>query len=298
MRISSNTITENLVRQIQQLGTSQAKLQAQVAGGQRLTQAEDDPAAMGRVLNLSTEQRAMAQYARNANRALELSQASTSGLQQIKKLSDRATEIGVLGAGTAAPEAMQAYAAEINQLIEQAVQLGNSRFGNDYLYAGTAVDAAPFTALRDAQDRVTSVSYDGNTTQSPIALSETASVTAGTSGATNQGITDFLNHLVALRDALEARDSAAVTVAETGLITTEDVLVSSLAEQGAIQMRIEVNQAQQQDRLTDLEKLVASEVDADLPTTIVHLNQTATAYQAALQSAASIMRISLLDYIK
>jgi flagellar hook-associated protein 3 FlgL len=298
MRIASNTITENLVRQIQQLGTSQAKLQAQVAGGQRLTQAEDDPAAMGRVLNLGSEQRATAQYARNANRALELSQASTSGLQQIKKLSDRATEIGVLGAGTAAPEAMQAYAAELNQLIEQAVQLGNSRFGNDYLYAGTAVDTAPFAAGRDAEGRVTSVTYAGNATQSPIALSDTASVSAGTSGTTNQGLADFLNHLVALRDALTARDAAAVTAAETGLIATEDVLVSSLAEQGAIQMRIEVNQAQQQDRLTDLERLVSSEVDADLPTTIVHLNQTATAYQAALQSSASIMRISLLDYIK
>lgn len=298
MRISSNTVSENLVRQIQQLGTSQSKLQAQVAGGQRITQAEDDPAAMGRVLNLSSEQRATSQYTRNANRALELSQASTSGLQQIKKLSDRATEIGVLGAGAAAPEALQAYAAEVNQLIEQAVQLGNTRFGNDYLYAGTAVDAPPFSALRDAQGRVTLASYDGNANQAPISLSDTASVTAGTSGATNQGLADFLNHLVALRDALEARDSTAVTTAQTGLIATEDVMVSSLAEQGAVQMRIEVNQSQQQDRLTDLEKLISSEVDADLPTTIVHLNQTATAYQAALQSSASIMHISLLDYLK
>jgi flagellar hook-associated protein 3 FlgL len=298
MRIATSTISDNLVRQIQQLGTSQAKLQAQVAGGQRITQPEDDPAAMGRVLNLSSEQRSTAQYARNADRALELSQASTSGLQQIKKLSDRATEIGVLGAGAAAPEALQAYSAEVNQLIEQAVQLGNTRFGNDYLYAGTAVDAPPFTAVRDAQGQVTSVSYAGNASQSAVSLSDTASITPGTSGATNQGLADFLNHLVALRDSLRTGNTAGVSTAQAGLITTEDGLVSSIAEQGAVQMRIEVNQSQQQDRLTDLEKLVSSEVDADLPTTIVHLNQTATAYQAALQSSASIMRISLLDYIK
>ena len=35
-----------------------------------------------------------------------------------------------------------------------------------------------------------------------------------------------------------------------------------------------------------------------LPLTIVRLNQSQTAYQAALQSAANIMRISLLDYIR
>jgi flagellar hook-associated protein 3 FlgL len=35
-----------------------------------------------------------------------------------------------------------------------------------------------------------------------------------------------------------------------------------------------------------------------MPSTIVKLNQTQTAYQAALQSAANIMKLSLLDYIK
>jgi len=43
--------------------------------------------------------------------------------------------------------------------------------------------------------------------------------------------------------------------------------------------------------------LVSGEVDADMPSTIVALNQAQTAYQAALQSSAKIMKISLLDYI-
>jgi flagellar hook-associated protein 3 FlgL len=44
--------------------------------------------------------------------------------------------------------------------------------------------------------------------------------------------------------------------------------------------------------------LISSEADVDLPTTVVKLSQTQTAYQAALASAAKIMSISLLDYIK
>jgi flagellin-like hook-associated protein FlgL len=35
-----------------------------------------------------------------------------------------------------------------------------------------------------------------------------------------------------------------------------------------------------------------------MPTTIVRLNQSQTAYQAALSSAANIMRMSLLDYLQ
>jgi flagellar hook-associated protein 3 FlgL len=298
MRITNNTLSENIVRQIQQLGSQQAKLQNQVASGQRIFNPEDDPTAVGRVLNLESEQRQIAQYLRNADRALELSQASYSGLQQIKKVSDRASEIGTLGTGAASADVRQAYASELNQLIEQTLQLTNTKFRNDYLFAGSNVDQAPFAATRDAQGRVVSVAYTGNGERPSIQLSENASIEPGTSGATNTGLRDFLTQMIALRDALTAGDPAAITTAQTGLIAGEDMLVSALAEHGGLQTRIEANQSQQQQRADNLESLVAGETDADLPSTIVRLNQTQTAYQAALQSAANIMKISLLDYIR
>ncbi|WP_415908228.1 flagellar hook-associated protein FlgL [Oleiharenicola sp. Vm1] len=298
MRIASSTVSDNIVRQIQNLGSQQARLQSQVATGQRITNPEDDPAAVSRVINLESERRSIEQFQRNAERALEVSQASYSGLQQIKKLSDRATEIGTLGAGAISPESLNAYASEINQLIEQAVQLGNTKFRNDYIYAGTAVDTAPFVATRDASGDVTAVAYAGNTTQSQVALSESSSVAPGTAGATNTGLGDFINHLVSLRDALRAGDASAVQSTQTNLLASEDVLVNALSEHGAVQMRIEVNQTQQKERADNLEKLVSAEADGDLPSAIVKLNQTQVAYQAALQSASNIMRLSLLDYLK
>jgi flagellar hook-associated protein 3 FlgL len=292
MRIATSTISDSIVRQIQKLGIQQSKLQTQVSTNQRIFQPEDDPAAVGRVLNLESETRQIAQYTRNADRALQVSQASFAGLNELKKISDRMTEIGTLGTGAISPESFQAYAAEADQLIEQAVQQANTRFGNDYLFAGTAVDAPPFVATRDATGQITGVTYAGNASQTSVALSATASVTPGTSGATNVGLGDFINQLVALRDGLRAQDTAAVTAAQSNLI------VSALAEHGGIEMRIQVNQTQQQARGDDLAQLVSNEVDSDLPTTIVKLNQTQIAYQAALQSAANIMRTSLLDYLK
>lgn len=298
MRIASSTVSDNIVRQIQDLGSQQSRLQGQVASGQRVTNPSDDPAAVSRIINLETERRALVQYQSNANRALEVSQASYSGLQQIKKVSDRATEIGTLGTGAISADARTAYAAEVDQLLEQTMQLGNTRFRNDYIFAGTAVDSAAFVATRDAAGVITSVAYAGNSTQSSIALSESSSVTPGTTGATNTGLGDLMNNLVALRDALRSGDTAAIKTAQTNLVSTEDVLVDALSEQGAVQMRVEVNQAQQTDRATNLETLVSAEADGDLPSTIVKLNQTSIAYQAALQSASNIMKLSLLDYLK
>lgn len=298
MRVATSTVSDNIVRQIQQLGSQQAKLQTQVATGQRIFQAEDDPAGVGRLLNLESERRQITQYTHNADRATQVSQASFAGLRGIKNISDRIGEIGTLGTGAISAESYQAYGAEADQLLEQALQLANTRFGNDYIFAGTAVDAPPYAATRNAQGKITGITYVGNSNQTSIALSETATVTPGTSGPTNQGLGDFLNQLVAIRDAMNARDPAAVATAKTGLVASEDLLISALAEHGGIEMRIEINQAQQQSRSDDLEKLVSNEADADLPTVIVKLNQTQVAYQAALQSAANIMRISLLDYMK
>lgn len=298
MRISSNAVSDQVLSQIQSLGTKQARLQNQVSTGQKIFEAEDNPSAVGRVLNLESEQRQIAQYDRNATRAVTISQASFAGLQAVKKVSDRATEIGALGSGVNGAAANAAYATEVDQLIEQAFQAANARYGNDYLFAGTAVDAEPFTATRGPDGKITVVAYVGNSDRAAIAVSATSQLTPGTAGATNSSLGSFINNLVALRDALTANDRAAVATAQDSLIADENSLVSSIAELGGIQTRIEASQSQLKDRATNLATLVSDEVDADLPTTIVKLNQATTAYQAALQSGAKIMQLSLLDYIR
>ena len=298
MRIASNSISDNIVRQIQQLGSQQARLQNQVSTGQRIFQPEDDPSAMGRVLNLETEGRQLAQYSRNADHAMEVSQATFAGLQGLKKISDRGTEIGTLGTGVVSPESLHAYSSEVGQLIEQAFQAANTKLGSDYLYAGTAVATPPFVATRDANGQITSVAYAGNSDRAEIPLSSTSNLAPNTSGETNQGIRDFINQLIAMRDGLASGNQAGVGAAQAGLISAEDALVSALGEHGGIQTRIEASKSQQTDLTNSIDSLISKETDADLPSTIVKLTQTQTAYQAALQSAANIMKISLLDYLR
>ncbi|HEU5081265.1 MAG TPA: flagellar hook-associated protein FlgL [Opitutaceae bacterium] len=298
MRIATNTTSEALIAQIQKLSDRQSRLQSQVATGQRIVQPEDDPAAVGRLLGLNTEKAQNTQYVQNASRAMEVSQASYAGLQDIKSISDRAGELATLGAGASSPDAYQAYAKEVNQLIEQAVQLGNSKFRNDYLFSGTAVTTAPVNATRDAAGNVTSVAYAGDTGQASVKLSDVSSIAPGTTNATNTGITDFINNLVSLRDALNSGSATTVSATQPNLITSENMLVNSLSEHGAIQLRIEINQKQEQSRSDQLDKLVSDEADADMASTVVKLSQTSNAYEAALSSASKILQMSLLDYLK
>jgi flagellar hook-associated protein 3 FlgL len=297
MRIATNAVSESVLAQIQSLSQKQSLLQKQVATGQKVFNASDDPAAASRIITLDTENRQIAQFQNNATKALDLSEATYSSLKELKTLSDRANEIATLGAGASSADSYAAYAKEVNQLIEQAVQQGNTQQRNDYMFAGTNVNTAPFAVTRNASGDIANATYTGNTTQVTVQLSELSSIAPGTTGATNGGICTFINNLVALRDALNTASSTNVAAQQTNLDASENVLVNALSEQGAVQLRIETAQSQLTTRASNITKLISADADVDLASSVTRLSQTSTAYEAALSSATKILQMSLLDYL-
>lgn len=302
MRVPTNSNSQQMVDRISDLSSKQAKLQSQVSTGQRIVNPEDDPAAVGRVLTLQGEQREVSQYSQNATYALDVSNATYSALQSLKTVSDRAGEIATLGVGSLNAESNASYATELNELIDQGIQLGNSKLNNDYLFGGTNLSNAPIERTPTTGD-ATSVAYMGGTTELSLPIAANSSINPGSSIATNQGVTDLLTHMIALRDALNANDATAITAARDAIIGTdttsgdEDTIVMAISQQGAVQTRIEVTQELYTKRLEDITSLVSGESEIQMPEAITKLNQTSIAYQAALQSTAQIMKISLLDYI-
>ena len=103
--------------------------------------------------------------------------------------------------------------------------------------------------------------------------------------------------MIALRNALTAGDASAITTATSNLGGSEDTLTTAVSENGAVQARIQAEQTQLQSSTTEVGTLISADADADLPSTMVKLNQAQTAYQAALQTAASVMKLSLLNYV-
>lgn len=299
MRVPTSSNTAQMLQRINDLNYKQTHLQTQVATGQRIFQPEDDPASMGRLLTLQSEQRELTQYDNNAAYALDWSNATFSGLSGIKKISDRAGELATLGQSAVSGESLKAYGEEVDQLIEQTLQLANTKLRNDYVFAGTELSG---TATHPAPFELNTVSglyeYWGSATQMEVPISSNSTITPGTDGARNLQIRDFLNNLGALSTALKAGDTTAVGTVRSSLETSENNLVESLSAQGAVQMRIEISKSQRAERIDNLGELVSKEADIDLPTAITKLNQASLAYQAALQSTSKIMNLSLLDYLK
>lgn len=298
MRITNTMVTNGIVAELQQLESQQSSLQTEISSGLAVTQPSDSPATYGEVIEEEGQTQALSQYDSNATQALDVAQASYSGLSSLTQIYDRATQLATLGTGTLGSSANQGYADELNQLIQQAVTTANSQFNGDYLYGGTAVSSPPFTTQTDANGNITSVTYAGNSSQTSIPISSTSSIAATTDGTTNAGIATLINDMISVRDALNNNDSTALGTAATALNNDETTLSTASAENGAIQLRIQSTQTQQQANTTELSTLISNQTAADLPTSITQLSQTQLAYQAALETASKVMQLSLTQYLQ
>jgi len=311
MRVATNSFPNSLLDHLGVLTSRQARLQDQIATGQRIRRPEDDPAAAARILNYQDETRALRQYERNIGNLHDRAQATYTVLRELKKVSDRAGELAVLADDPDSPEALQAYAVEVTQLIERAVQLANTKWNGEHLFAGTRSDQAPFSITQDLGGNITGVSYSGNTSiaQSEIAQGVTLSthtVGENTSGGGPRGLfadsrfgADLFNHLISFRDHLLAGDTDAINSTDhQQLALDEENLLTHLSNNGVIQGRLEATQNAGAQRVQALEGEVSKEADVDLAESLVRLNQTQAAYQAALQSGARLMSLSLLDYLR
>lgn len=310
MRVTANTFPNELLNHLNRLALRQTRLQTQAATGQRLRLPEDDPTSMRRVMDLQREASTLSQYQRNVQRQQELATASFEAIKALKRVADRAGEIATLADDLKSPEERRAYAIEIDQLIRQAVQLGNTKNRGDHLFAGTKTDAPPFQLVTDANGTITGVTYQGNASQaeSEIAPGVTLSVQvvgANTTGAGPRGLmadtqsgADLFAHLIALRDHLNAGDTTGVATDRELLANDAENFLFHLATNGAWQARLETTAAVARRRDESLGQLISKEADADLAETLVQLNTTQTAYQAALQTGGQLLNSSLLDYLR
>lgn len=265
---------------------------------------------MRKVLDLQTEMKELAQYEKNIATLKDTLDASYNAITGLKKVSDRATEIATRADGLKTPEEMRTFGAEVDQLLERAVQLANTRHQSSYLYGGTKSTDAPFAITRNADGRITAVTYQGTPTVPASEISEgiTISVTVPGENSTGIGIrglfkdsregADLFSHLISLRDNLQSLNGEAVRTTDfNNLLKDEENILFHFGSIGAVQSRLEVGSSLTNRRKASLEGLVSQESDADLALTLLELSQIQNAYAAALKTGGTILSQSLLDYI-
>ena len=314
MRIATHAYTDAMLNQFNLLAGKQYNLQNQESTGLRVQSASDDPVAMQNTLDYAAEKSAQAQYGANITTLQSRADTIYTALQSLQTVSSRAGEIATSAAtATASNSDLNNYADEVNKLIQQVVTAANSKDPSTgkYLFGGTASGTAPFTTTTNADGSIIAVAYNGNSNvnQSEIGVGQTTSVdipgaNAGSTGARGlisdqQSGADILNHLISLRDHLLAADKTAITNTDSvNLSKDENHIAYQVANNGVLQNQLTAAATFATSRAQALDKMISTASSADIVETMVQLNQAQTSYQAALQSGAKIMQLSILNYIQ
>ena len=130
-----------------------------------------------------------------------------------------------------------------------------------------------------------------------IQISDTLEISPRLRAEDNIAVKDFINNMIALRDGLTSNSTSTITTARASLMASGNGLIEILASNSSIQARLESVRVQSASRFNDMEALISRDADVDQAQAMVNLARQQTAYQAAMQAGAQVLKMSLLDYI-
>jgi flagellar hook-associated protein 3 FlgL len=311
MRVSSSSFAQSFLYQTNQLENEQNTLQSEATTGLKFASPADDPSGMSEALDLQTDSTANTQYQSNITQLQDSATTSYNALNGLQTLISQANTIAAGVDGTTSQSAMAADATQVGAILQQALQLANTQDSSgNYIFGGTNVSTPPFAATTDANGNVTGVAYQGNTSLAQAEIAPGVTVSAQTLGANTTGTgprglitdsrygADLFNHLISLQNDLSSGNASAVTTTDVpNLSNDENNIAYQVGSNGVVQSELTNTNAVATQQGTSLTTQMSNLTNANLATTLTQLQQTETAYQAALESGVQVMQISLLNYI-
>jgi flagellar hook-associated protein 3 FlgL len=303
MRITNSIITSRSQLRLQQGLQGIDRARDDISTGVRIRKMSDDATGAGELVRIGSSMRALTQFRRNANAGIARAEAEEGALNQLTNALTRAVELGISqSTATANAQSRLIVKAEVDQLINLAGSLGNTRFGDEYLFGGNRSNEPP---LQTPMPATGSFSRLTDALGDPVNPSGSLSLEVGDGkfvvpnhNATDVFIdSDALSALRALSDALGANDPAAIQSASDRLTTANSNVQALIGTQGA-----RVNEMEDARNNLDILELNLKTFRADLRDTeidkaMVDLVGKQTLYQAAMSATSRILGLSLANYI-
>lgn len=295
MRISDQTRHLQNLKHLETSSQRMDTIQQQLSSGRRIQRASDDPAGVSISLGYRggiTYETQMRRNIDSASGILNVTDvaldSATTAVQRIRELAVQATT-GTLGA-----DERNAIASEVDQLMSQLVQVGNTNYGGQYIFAGFQTRTPPYSVTGTPP---TAVAYLGDTGVRSAQVSTTDSVKVNVPGSEVFG--GIFADLINFRQALET--NAPVGSLQMGIATMDtalDRILSSRSEVGARVNRLEQAHLQSESTDTTLQQLRADVEDIDVAETILNLNANQNALEATLGAIGRTSTRSLLDFLR
>jgi flagellar hook-associated protein 3 FlgL len=331
MRVTSNLFPDTLQQQLADIQTKQLRYQTQSATGLKINEASDNPGDYSVALNSTEDLSRMLGYVKSANEAELKLQRNHSAMTTMHSLVSRAYELAQRGNNVYNASDRKTWAVEVKDIIKQVADLANTQVDGYYLFGGTkniqpvqlqnsaytasssvtptaATPVVGFSAseninyvINSADTSITQVDVNQNYTfDTGILAGNGVSGAGSVSGFLWNGSKNILTTLKDLYSTLNSGDADLATQGNqvTDLKQSMDIISEQLGKSAAKLAALDANKSRIQGDQQLSKERVTELTEANMAEVLTQLQKTQFSYQAALQSGARILNISLLDYVQ
>jgi len=304
MRVTPNMSSQNALYNIQKNRAVLDKIQEQLASQQTINRPSDDPINTRYLLDMNDKFQAGTQYLSNLNKAdtwLSFSETALTGMQEIMEQAN--SVVSAIAGGSQDVTEMKNVASQLTELKKQLVDMGNTQYGDQYIFSGTDTNVPPFSATAPYNSATSNestmdveVRQNSNLTMN---LSGKQILTADTATSQPYGNKNILAAMDSLITQLNSanpdfsviRQNASDLEDGTEQITNAQSDVASKRKR--VQTMVDLNTYNN----NTLATLRDATLLADTYKLAIQQTSQQTALEATLSSTAKISQMSLLDYI-
>jgi len=293
MRITQRMLMNDAVERLGTTLLGLAKAQERASTGKRLNHPDDDPIGVEQALGLRSNLETLDAHLQTISASRGWLAATEHGLQALADLLTETRNLALRGASDHLTVSDRVKLADqADQNVDQALQTANSRYGNDYLFAGLRVTTLPFV-LAPAPALV---SYQGDTGLMQREVEPGGTLSVNVSG---DQIQSALVQIITVRDALRAGDGATLAAALSTIDDAIEELTSRLAEVGAKTSRLDETQSRLESLQTNLKSRLSNIEDQNMAEAAIEVASRDTIYRATLSATSRIIQpTSLFDYLR
>ncbi len=297
MRISTHQVLDSSLANINDAYSRLDTAQQKISSGTQINAPSDNPVGVQQVLEFKARLAENEQYTKTLNQAKGILATTETAMSSIDTITRQVRSLAVQAAnGTLDQNTLPNLANQVQDAINQVGSIGNSTYGQQYIFGGQRTGTAPLQAAGTTFTYTGGTQAKGNDAVN-LDIGRSESLTVNVSG--DKVLTPLLATLTKVRDDVASGATSEISITDLAQLDVQlNNIVNTRADIGS-----KINRITSETQRNDLTKinytqLMSTIQDTNIPQAVIDLQSAQTAYQAAIQSTAKTFQNSLLDYLK
>jgi len=280
MRITQRMLISNAVEHMEASMSRLADLNSQYASGKKIKTPSDDPSIAVAGLSARSGIRNCENYIDLASATGNWLDANDIALGQIVDEVTRAlilTQDGV--SDTVGTEERATLSEELDSILNELVEIGNTQHEGDYLFAGFLTQTTPFQLVSGTPD---TVSYSGDAGVIRRAVSPGQQITINIDG--DAAFSPVFDAVIRARDGLAADNLTEIQASITDIQDAIESVKVVRTNNGSRSRQVDNTMDRLTQTKTDLQTLLSEKEDINMAEVISDLQYQEVVYQSVLES--------------